>query len=151
VRSAPDVIVAVSNPALAEVRRLTNTIPIVFAQVSDPVGEGFVERLARPGGNMTGFQNFEPAMGGKWLGVLKEAAPNLRLAAVLFDSNTPAHVAILRKAEEVAPTLAVKLVPIDVHRDGEVEDAVAAFASEPDGGLVVMPHPYTTSNRGSII
>jgi putative tryptophan/tyrosine transport system substrate-binding protein len=75
VRSAPDVIVVSSNSALAEVRRLTSSIPIVFTQISDPVGGGFVAGLARPGGNITGFQNFEPAMGGKWLGVLKEAAP----------------------------------------------------------------------------
>jgi putative tryptophan/tyrosine transport system substrate-binding protein len=80
VRSAPDVILVASNSALAEVRRLTSSIPIVFTQISDPVGGGFVAGLARPGGNVTGFQNFEPAMGGKWLGVLKEAAPDMSRA-----------------------------------------------------------------------
>jgi putative tryptophan/tyrosine transport system substrate-binding protein len=93
VRSAPDVIVAMANPTLAELRRLTSTIPIVFAQVSDPVGSGIVAGLARPGGNITGFQNFEPAMGGKWLGVLKEAVPNMTRAVVLFGSNSASNVA----------------------------------------------------------
>jgi putative tryptophan/tyrosine transport system substrate-binding protein len=93
VRSAPDVIVVQSNPPLAELRRLTRAIPIVFAQVSDPVGSGFVAGLARPGGNITGFQNFEPAMGGKWLGVLKEAVPNLSRAAVLFGSDSAVNIA----------------------------------------------------------
>ncbi len=93
VHSAPDVIVVAGNPALAELHRLTSTIPIVFIQVGDPVGSGFVAGLARPGGNITGFQDFEPAMGGKWLGVLKEAAPNLSRVAVLFGSDSAANVA----------------------------------------------------------
>ena len=151
VRSAPDVIVVSSNSALAEVRRLTSSIPIVFTQISDPVGGGFVAGLARPGGNITGFQNFEPAMGGKWLGVLKEAAPNLSRAGVLFASDTAANVAFLRAAEAVAPSLGVQLTAIDVSHDVEIERAVAALASEPDGGLVVLPNPYNATNRGSII
>jgi len=149
VRSAPDVIVVSSNPALAEVRRLTSTIPIVFTQISDPVGGGFVASLARPGGNVTGFQNFEPAMGGKWLGVLKEAAPNMSRAGVLSGSNA-ANVAFLHAAEAVAPSLGVRLTGIDVDHD-EIERAVAALASEPDGGLVVLPNPHNATNRGSII
>ena len=151
VRSAPDVIVVSSNSALAEVRRLTSSIPIVFTQISDPVGGGFVAGLARPGGNITGFQNFEPAMGGKWLGVLKEAAPNMSRAGVLSASDTAANVAFLRAAEAVAPSLGVKLTAIDVSHHVEIERAVAALASEPDGGLVVLPNPYNATNRGSII
>src|SRR5258708_31101643 len=88
VHSAPDVIVVMSTPALAELHRLTSTIPIVFAQVADPVGSGFVAGLARPGSNITGFQSVDAAMGGKWLGVLKEAAPTLRRAAMLFGSDS---------------------------------------------------------------
>jgi ABC-type uncharacterized transport system substrate-binding protein len=133
VRSAPDVILVSSNSALAEVRRLTSSIPIVFTQISDPVGGGFVAGLARPGGNVTGFQNFEPAMGGKWLGVLKEAASNMSRAGVLFASNTAANVAFLRAAEEAAPLLGVKVAPIDVHRDVEIERAVATLASDAFG------------------
>jgi len=89
VRSAPDVIVVAGNPALAELHRLTSTIPIVFTQVADPVGSGFVTGLPRPGANITGFQTSDPAMGGKWLGVLKEAMPNMSRAAVLFGRTQP--------------------------------------------------------------
>jgi putative ABC transport system substrate-binding protein len=150
VRSAPDVIVVATSPALAELKRLTSTIPIVFTQVGDVVDGGFVTSLARPGGNITGFQGFEPAIGGKWLGVLKEAAPNLRRSAVLFGSETPSNVAFLRAAEAVAPSLGVTVTAVDL-RAGDIERAVATFASQADGGLVVMPNRYTLANRGSII
>ena len=151
VHTAPDVIVAVSNPTLAELRRLTNAIPIVFAQVSDPVGSGIVASLARPGGNITGFQNFEPAIGGKWLGVLKEAVPTMNRTAVLFGSDAPPNVAFLRAAEAVAPSLGVQVIAVDVHGGVEIEHAIATFAEQPDGGLIVVPHPYSVANRASII
>jgi putative ABC transport system substrate-binding protein len=96
VRSAPDAIVVATSSVLAELQRLTSTTPIVFIQVGDPVAAGLVSSLARPGGNVTGFQAFEPAMGGKWLGVLKEAVPNLSRAAVLFGSDAGPNVAYLR-------------------------------------------------------
>ena len=151
VRSTPDLIVAGSNPAVAGLQPLTSMIPIVFAQVSDPVNSGFVAGLARPGGNISGFQNFEDAIGGKWLGVLKEAAPNMRRAAVLFGSDTAANVAFLRAAEAVAPSLGVQVTAVDVSGGVEIERAIAAFAGAPDGGLLVVPHVYNTANRGSII
>jgi putative ABC transport system substrate-binding protein len=151
VRSAPDVIVVASNSALVALHRLTSTIPIVFAHVGNPVGSGFVAGLARPGGNITGFQDFEAAMGGKWLGVLKEAAPDLSRVAVLFGSDSVANVAFLRAAETVAPSLGVTVTAIDVHDGGDIESAVAAFASQPDSGLIVVPHANTIANRGSII
>jgi putative ABC transport system substrate-binding protein len=151
VRSAPDAIVVAGSPALAELQRLTSTTPIVFVQVGDPVAAGFVHSLAQPGGNVTGFQAFEPAMGGKWLGVLKEAAPNLSRAAALFGSDSRADVAYLRMAEAIAPSLGVAVTPVDVVDSGGTERAVAAFASQPDGGLIVLPHPNTWANRGSII
>jgi ABC-type uncharacterized transport system substrate-binding protein len=151
VRSAPDVIVVAGTPELAELHRLTSTIPIVFTQVSDPVDSGFVAGLARPGGNISGFQNFEPAMGGKWLGVLKEAAPSLSRVAVLFGSDSAANVAFLHAAEAVVPSLGAKLTAVDVRDGGEIERAVATFASQPDGGLIVVPHPSTIANRASII
>jgi putative tryptophan/tyrosine transport system substrate-binding protein len=149
--SAPDVIVTTSNLALDELHRLTSTIPIVFTQASDAVGSGYVASLARPGGNITGFQNFEPAMGGKWLGLLKEVAPNLSRVAVLFGSDSVGSVVLLRAAEAVAPSLGVTVTAVDFDHGGEMERAVAAFASQPDGGLIVSPHPYTTANRASII
>jgi putative ABC transport system substrate-binding protein len=151
VRSAPDVIVVATSPALAELHRLTSTIPIVFTQVGDPVDSGFVAGLALPGGNITGFQSFDPAMGGKWLGLLKEAAPNLSRMAVLFGSDLPASVATLRAAEALAPSLGVTVTAVDVHDGGEIERAIATFASQPDGGLIVIGHPYLVANRASII
>jgi len=151
VRSAPDLIVAGSNPAVAALRDLATKIPIVFAQVSDPVGSGFVAGLPRPGGNMSGFQNFEDAIGGKWLGVLKEAAPGMRRAAVLFGSDTIVNLAFLRAAEAVAPSVGVEVTAVDISGGGDIERAIAAFASKPDGGLIVVPHVYNTANRGSII
>jgi putative ABC transport system substrate-binding protein len=151
VHSAPEVIVVTNDPALAELHRLTSTIPIVFTQVSDPVGSGGVPNVARPGGNITGFQTFDAAIGGKWMGVLKEAAPNLSRVAMLFGSDNTANVAFLRVAEAVAPSLGVTMTAVDVHDGGEFERAVAAFASQPDGGLIVVPHPYTIANRAAII
>jgi putative ABC transport system substrate-binding protein len=151
VNSAPDVIVVMSTPALAELHRLTSAIPIVFTSVGDPVDSGFVAGLARPGGNITGFQSFDPAIGGKWLGVLKEAAPNLSRVAVLFGSDTASNVAELRAAEAVAPSLGVTVTAVDFDHGGEIERVIATFASQADGGLVVMPHAYTLANRASII
>ena len=150
VRSAPDVIAVANSPALGELRRLTSTIPLVFTQVGDPVDAGFVTNLARPGGNITGFSAFEPEMGSKWLGVLKEAAPNLRRAAVLFGSDTPIDRAMLRAAEAVAPSLGITINAINV-LDGNIERAIADFGNQRDGGLIVLPHRYTLANRGSII
>jgi putative ABC transport system substrate-binding protein len=143
VRSAPDAIVVAGGPFLDELQRLTSTTPIVFTQVGDPVAAGFVSSLARPGGNVTGFQAFEPAMGGKWLGVLKEAVPNLSRAAVLFGSDSGPVVAYLRTVEAIAPSLGVAVTPVDVVDSGGTERAVAAFASQPDGGLIVLPHHKT--------
>ena len=151
VRSAPDVIVVNGYPALAELHRLTNMVAIVFTQVSDPVGSALVASLARPGGNITGFSNFEPEMGGKWVGVLKEAAPNVSRVAVVFGSDHAPTIALLRAAEAVAPALAVEVTAVDVHADIEIERAIAGFASQPDGGLIVTPHPRPTANRGLII
>jgi ABC-type uncharacterized transport system substrate-binding protein len=150
VRSTRDIIVVAGWTGLAELQRLTTTIPVVFTQVSDPVGSGFVASLPRPGGNVSGFQNFEPAMGGKWLGVLKEAAPYMRRAAVLFGSDSVATVAMLRAAEAVAPSLDVQVTAVDVHGGVEIEHAIATFASQPDGGLVITPHPSLPPNRGTI-
>jgi putative ABC transport system substrate-binding protein len=150
VRSAPEIIIGMNTPALVELKRLTSTIPLVFTQVGDPVDSGLVTNLARPGGNITGFWAFEPEMGGKWLSVLKEAAPNLRRAVVLFGSDTAIDLAMLRTAEAVAPSLGVTLKTVDVI-GGNIERTIADFTSQPDGGLVVLPHRYTLANRGSII
>jgi putative ABC transport system substrate-binding protein len=150
VRSTPDVVVAVANGALAEFQRLTNTIPVIFIQVGDPVGSGYVVSLNRPGGNITGFSSNPPSMGGKWLGVLKEAAPNVVRVAMLFGSGQRNNLNFLRAAENGAGSLGIQVIPIDVHQGVEIERAIAAFADKTDGGLIVAPHPYTVANRGLI-
>jgi putative tryptophan/tyrosine transport system substrate-binding protein len=149
VRLAPDVILVSAPTALVESQRITRTIPIVFVQVSDPEGSGFVAGLARPGGNTTGFENFQPAMGGKWLGVLKEAAPNLSRAAMLIGSDVPSNPAFLHAAQAIGPSLGVRVSAIDTY--GEIDGAIAAFAGQPDGGLIIAPHPKTAANRGYIM
>ena len=147
----PDAILVAGNVALAELHRLTKTIPMVFVNVSDPIGSGFVHALARPQGNITGFENFEPAMGGKWLGMLHEVAPNVTRAAVFMNAETVAHGAFLRAAEAVAPLLGVQLTPADIHDADEIKRAVMTFARTAGGGLVVLPHPITTRHRNLII
>ena len=121
-------ILVVGDPALAELHRLKTSIPIVFTHVSEPVDSGFVASLARPGGNITGFQNFEPEMGGKWLGVLKEAVPNLRRVGALSSGDMIHHGPLLRAAQAVAPSLGLALVIVNVQHGGEIEGAIAKFA-----------------------
>jgi len=147
-QSAPDVIIAVGDPALSLLHRLKSNIPIVFTQVSEPVDSGFVASLARPGGNITGFQNFEPAMGGKWLGVLKEIAPGVKRVGVLFSSDAAFHAMFLRATENVAASLNISAVVVDIQR--ELEGPIAKYAGEPNSGLIVLPHPQTIANRGVI-
>lgn len=151
ISKSPDAILVAGNVALAELHRLTKTIPMVFVNVSDPIGSGFVHALARPEGNITGFENFEPSMGGKWLGALHEVAPKVTRAAVLMNPETLAHAAFLSAAESVAPSLGVQLTPAGIHDADEIERAVATFASTAGGGLVVLPHPITTRHRNLII
>jgi ABC-type uncharacterized transport system substrate-binding protein len=140
---SPDVFLVQSNPALAILRTLAGNTPIVFVNVADPVGSGFVASLARPGGNITGFTNFEPSMGGKWLETLKQLAPDVDHAAALLHLQTPAHLAFWHQAEAVAPKLGIKLVAAGVHDAGEIERAITAVAAEPNGGLSVYPHTVT--------
>ncbi len=147
----PDVIVAAANPAVAELKRLTSRIPIVFTRVADPVGSRFVASLAHPGGNITGFQASDSDLGSKWLEVLKGAFPNLARAAVLFGSDSGGNVALLRAAEAGAQAMRLELKPIDVHGNIDVERALSDVANPSDCGLIVVAHPYTTANRNSII
>ncbi len=151
VGSAPDAIVISSNAALAALQKLDRTIPTVFVQVSDPVGSGFVDSLARPGGNLTGFQNFEPSMGGKWLGVLKQVAPAVTRVAMIVRPDTAAHFQFLHEAEAVAPSLGVAVTVIEVRDDDEAERGVVKFAEAGNGGLIVLPHPGNIKNRALFI
>lgn len=140
---SPDVFLVQSNPALAAVRPLARNTPIVFVHVADPVGSGFVASLARPGGNITGFTNFEPSMGSKWLQTLKEVAPGVFHAASLFHPETAANVAFWREAEAAAPKVGISLTAAGVHDAGEVERAITAVAAQPNGGLLIFPHTVT--------
>ena len=141
VASRPDIILAHSNPALRAVRDATRSQPIVFLQVSDPVGGGFVESLSHPGGNITGFTNFEPEIGGKWLQTLKEIAPAVEHVAVALHPETSANVDFLRAAETAAVPLGIKVTSLGVHNASEIERAVAQFAQASRAGLIVAPHP----------
>lgn len=148
VQSAPHAIVITSDPVLAQLHTLTSTIPIIFTQVSEPVEGGIVASLARPGGNKTGFQNFERAIGGKWLELLREIAPNVKETGVLISRDASAHVAFLKSAQAVAPSLGMTVATIDIQND--LERAITAYAGEPGRGLLVFPHPRTIAGRRAI-
>ena len=151
VRSAPDVMVVAANPAVAELHRLTSTIPIVFTRVADPVGSNFVAGLARPGGNITGFQASDADLGGKWLGVLKDAVPKLSRVAAIYGSDSGGNVAFLRAAEAAASASNIQLTAMDVRGPLDWKQRLSEFADQPNGGLIVVPHPFTTANRKLII
>lgn len=114
------------------------------------MGVGFVSSIARPGGNITGFENFEPEIGGKWLALLKEAAPALTRVGVLLEPNT-SLAALRQDIEAAAPKLGVQAVALGVHNAGEIEHGIAAFAEQPNGGLIVLANPLTIRNRDLII
>jgi ABC-type uncharacterized transport system substrate-binding protein len=147
----PDVIVVSSNPALTIMKPLSGQVPIVFVFVADPVGSGFVESLAHPGGNITGFTNFEPAMGGKWLEVLREAAPAMRTVLVLMHPETAAHKEFWRTIERVAGLLHIEAIPAGVHNSAEIERAIAEFAARQNGGVIALPHPISEVHSDLII
>src|SRR5262245_43686671 len=149
----PDVIVAYANPAVSALKPITSTIPILFTQVSDPVGSGFVTDLAHPGGNITGFHSFEPAIGGKWLEVLKQIAPSVRRAVVVHDPRIAANVSFFRAAESASSSLGVTVTSAGVTNAADIEREITAFAQGggPDGGLVVAPAPSTFDRRDLII
>jgi putative ABC transport system substrate-binding protein len=151
VTKSPDLIFVSTNPVLSAVMEATRTIPIVFTWVSDSVGSGYVASLAHPGGNVTGFHNFEPAFGGKWLEVLKEVAPGVRRVAVLHVPEISANLALLRAAETASKALGVTVIPAAVRNADDVERVLTAFAREPDGGLIVTPSPLTGTRRDVII
>jgi len=148
---APDVIFVTTNPVVSALTQVTRTIPIVFTWVSDSVGSGYVASLAHPGGNVTGFHNFEPAMGGKWLGVLKQIAPRVRRAAVVHVPEIAANVAFIRVAEAASTSLGMTVTAAGVRDAADIERVLMEFAQEPNGGLIVTPSPLTATKRDLII
>jgi putative tryptophan/tyrosine transport system substrate-binding protein len=148
---SPDVFFVQSNPALAALRPSAGNTPIVFVHVADPVGSGFVASLARPGGNITGFTNFEPSMGSKWLQTLKQVAPDVSHATALFHPETPANLAFWRDAEAATPKVGIKLAAAGVHDADEIDRAITAVAAQPNGGFLVYPHTVTEVHLRLII
>jgi putative tryptophan/tyrosine transport system substrate-binding protein len=147
----PDVIVTIGGPATGELLQATHTVPIVFTIVPDPVASGFVASLSQPGGNATGFLQFEFRLSGKWLELLKEIAPNVARAAVLRDSAAPAGLGQLAAIQSGAPSLGVELTPVDVQNADEIERDVTAFARSSNSGLVVTSSTSALVNRKLIV
>ena len=135
---SPDVILAAGTSTVGPVLQATRTVPVVFPNVGDPVGAGFVDSLARPGGNATGFLAFEYSLSGKWLELLKEIAPGVTRVAVLRNAAVPSGIGQFGVIQAVAPSLRVEVNPINMRRDaGEIERAIVGFAGSPNGGLIL--------------
>ena len=144
----PDLVFVQSTTAVTALLRESRAIPVVFVQVTDPVGQGFVASLARPGGNITGFSNFEPAIGGKWLQLLKEIAPALTRIGVVFNPETAPYMGLyLRSIEAAASSFAMHITAIPVRTPAEIESALASSGGEPGYGLVIPPDTFTTNHR----
>jgi putative ABC transport system substrate-binding protein len=148
---APDVILANATPSVAALQQATHTVPMVFVNVADPVGAGFVASLARPGRNVTGFLLFEYSISAKWLELLKEIAPGVTRVAVLRDPGNASGIGQFGAIQAVAPSFGVELHPVDVHDAGEIERAVAAFARGPNDGLIVTSSTLAVVHRDLII
>jgi putative ABC transport system substrate-binding protein len=148
---SPDVLLAHGSSTVRRLLEATRTVPIVFPIVGDPVGAGFVESLARPGGNVTGFMTTEYSIGGKWLELLKEIAPDLARVAVLRDSTQGSGTSQFAVIQAMAPSLRVEVTPINTRNVGEIERAVAAFARTTHGGLIVATGGLAAVDRGLIV
>jgi putative ABC transport system substrate-binding protein len=148
---APDVILATGTPTLEPLLQATRVVPIVFVQAIDPVGAGFIESLARPGGNATGFTTAEPGSSGKWLELLKEVAPNVKRVAVLRDGATTGGIGQWAAIQAVVPSFGVELRPVGLSDAAEIERSLAAFARDPNGGLIVTESAPSIVHRQQII
>ena len=147
----PDVILAHSSGAVTAVLQTTRAVPIIFTVVADPVGGGYVESLAHPGGNVTGFTNFEYAISGKWLELLKEIAPSVKRVAVLRESAISAGPAQFGAIQSVAPSFGVELRPVDVGDAAQIERAITAFAGESNSGVIVTGSSAAAFHRELIV
>jgi ABC-type uncharacterized transport system substrate-binding protein len=151
IATTPDVMLSSTNQVTRILQQETQTIPIVFAFVGDPVGSGFAASLAHPGKNITGFANFENSIGGKWVQLFKEIAPRAGRVGFVFNPDAAPNVGFFHAAEAAAPSLGIKLAALAVRDASDIEQYIAAFASEPDGGLIVAPHAVTLGNRKLLI
>ena len=148
---APDVILAHGASTVGPLLQATRTVPIVFPITGDPVGAGFVDSLARPGGNVTGFMTFEYSMSGKWVELLKQIAPGVARAAGIRDAGSPTGMASFGVIQAMAPSLKVEVTPVNMPNAGEIERVVTAFAQSPNGGLIVTASGPAFVNRDLII
>ena len=149
---SPDAILASSPPAVAALREQTRTIPIVFVLVVDPVGLGFAQSLARPGGNITGFSGYDAPMMGKWLQLLKKVAPRVTRVAVIFNPDTAPYAPLFnREIEAAAPSLGMTVRLAPVHDDAAIEEAIASQGREPGGSLLTLPDSFNATHRDAII
>jgi putative tryptophan/tyrosine transport system substrate-binding protein len=151
VASKPDLLFVTTNPALSALLKETHTIPIVFTWVSDSVGSGYVSSLAHPGGNVTGFHNFEPAVGGKWLGVLKQIAPQVHRVGFVHVPEIAANVAFIRVADSISKSLGMSVSGLGVRDAGDFERVLTDFAQAGNGGLIITPSPLTATKRDVLI
>jgi putative tryptophan/tyrosine transport system substrate-binding protein len=148
----PDVIFVHTNTGMAALHRELSTVPIVFAMVSDPVGMRYVENMARPGRNVTGFTPFEPSLGGKWLSLLKEMAPNVEHVALLFNPETGNNAApFMRAIEDAAPALRIKSIVRPLKESAEIERMILAHGQIPNSGLIFLPDAFTSAHREKIV
>ena len=148
---APDIILASGTVSVTALQNISGTLPIVFAAVTDPIGAGFVDSLARPGGNITGFMIYEYSLSGKWLELLKQIAPNVTRAAILRDVTNPSGIALFSAIQSAAQSLGVQVNPVSTRTASEIERAIAAFAGSPNGGLIVTPHGAASVHRELIV
>src|SRR5215468_5196516 len=148
---APDVVLAFGTSTVGPLLQITRTVPIVFPVAADPVGAGFVNSLARPGGNATGFTSFEYGIGGKWLELLKQIAPGVTRAVIVRDPAMPTGIGQFGVIQAMAPSLKVDVTPVNMRDPGEIERGVIAFASAGNGGLILTPGPLAISHRSLII
>jgi ABC-type uncharacterized transport system substrate-binding protein len=152
VQSAPELIIANSTPVLAALRQETRTIPLVFVQVIDPVSRGFVATLARPGGNITGFTNFEFPMGSKWIEILKEVAPVTARVATIYNPQTaPYGEEFFRQIKAAGFSLTIEAIDTQVRQPGDLQRTIAEIAAKPHGGLIVIPDGFTSVHRNLIV
>ena len=152
VRLMPDVLLAGASLAIAALRQQTRSIPIVFVNVSDPIGQGFVESLARPGGNITGFTAYDAPLMGKWVQLLKEVAPGVTRVVVIFNPDTTPYAASLNEAiQAAAPHFGVTTTFAQVHDDAGIQEAITILARESGGGVIALPDAFNVAHRNLIV
>jgi putative ABC transport system substrate-binding protein len=148
----PDVIVSGASIAVAQVVRTSPTVPIVFAGITDPVGQGFVASMARPGGNATGFAAYEVSLGGKWIETLKELSPSLRRAAIIYEPSTAPYMAgMARSVATAGSTFGVEINDVPVRDIGELENTISSFGRQPGSGLILPPAAFTVTHSALIV